>query len=273
MREMTLRDIQMVSLDILKQVHKFCCENGIRYSLAYGTLIGAIRHKGFIPWDDDLDIMMPRPDYDRFCKTFRAQGYEVVSRYNRPDCMIPFARVCDTERTSISTLAPWIREQGNLGIWIDIFPVDSVSDDPEQFRKTYLLSRKLQDNSVNSRKAMRPFTADMPFNFNLNTLKKKIFYLFMRSPETILDEKEKVTQAFPYGSTRHVSQLAFTGIQLYLDADIMNHYKAVPFEDSEFYVLEDYDTYLRTIYGDYMQLPPEKDRHPLQTYIKFRFKD
>ena len=66
MKEMTLKDVQGVSLDILKDVHSFCESHHIRYSLAYGTLIGAIRHKGFIPWDDDVDIVIPRPDFTRF---------------------------------------------------------------------------------------------------------------------------------------------------------------------------------------------------------------
>ena len=71
MREMALKEIQQVSLDILKDVHQFCINNGIHYSLCYGTLLGAIRHNGFIPWDDDIDIMMPRPDYDRFVNTYK----------------------------------------------------------------------------------------------------------------------------------------------------------------------------------------------------------
>lgn len=80
MKEMTLREVQLFELDILKDVHEFCMANHINYSLAYGTLIGAIRHKGFIPWDDDIDIVMPRPDYDRFCRTYKSQaGYEIFS--------------------------------------------------------------------------------------------------------------------------------------------------------------------------------------------------
>ena len=68
MKEMSLREVQLGCFEILKDVHVFCVSNNIRYSLAYGTLLGAIRHKGFIPWDDDIDIIMPKPDYDRFCK-------------------------------------------------------------------------------------------------------------------------------------------------------------------------------------------------------------
>ena len=67
MKKMTLEEIQSVSLDILKDVHAFCVRNDIHYSLAYGTLIGAIRHKGFIPWDDDVDVVLPRPDYEKLC--------------------------------------------------------------------------------------------------------------------------------------------------------------------------------------------------------------
>ena len=70
MQELTLKELQQASLDILKDVHSFCEANQIQYSIAYGTLIGALRHKGFIPWDDDVDIVMPRPDFERFCKIY-----------------------------------------------------------------------------------------------------------------------------------------------------------------------------------------------------------
>lgn len=92
---MQLRDIQKVSLEILKDVHEFCISNDIKYSLGSGTMLGAVRHKGFIPWDDDIDIVMPRPDYERFKNTFRSsQGYVLVKE---EDSYIAFVRVCDKE--------------------------------------------------------------------------------------------------------------------------------------------------------------------------------
>ena len=81
MKQMTNEEIQQVSLKIMKDIHDFCVKNNISYSLYGGSAIGAIRHKGFIPWDDDLDIAMPRPDYDRFIKTYRSEkGYKALAR-------------------------------------------------------------------------------------------------------------------------------------------------------------------------------------------------
>ena len=130
MKEMTLQEVQNVSLEILKDVHAFCESHNIRYSLAYGTLIGAIRHKGFIPWDDDVDIIIPRPDFERFCQEFQsAKGYKLY-RPGDPENFMVFARVCDNERTLVKTNRPWSTER--TGIWIDIFPFEGLPNDENE---------------------------------------------------------------------------------------------------------------------------------------------
>lgn len=273
MKEMTLKDIQDVSLRILKTVHGFCVENGIRYSLAYGTLIGAVRHKGFVPWDDDLDIIMPRPDYDRFCSTFRAQGYQVVSRQHLKDCFIPFARVCDTVSTCLMTMEPWIRQQGDLGVWIDIFPVDAAPDDRDAFHNLYLKASHHHAKSIMARRPYRPLTGSKPLKYNLNTIKKRIFALFRHSPEYHLDAMQQIIGMTPYGSTCHLAQFAYPAKEEYFDAKVMDGYHLTDFEDSRFYVIDRYDELLRMEYGDYMTLPPLDQQKPQQDYITIFWKD
>ena len=91
MIELTLKEQQNIGLEILKDVHGFCVSRGIKYSVAYGSLIGAIRHNGFIPWDDDVDIIMPRPDYDLFCQEYCSDAFDVISRSTDPSCAIAYA--------------------------------------------------------------------------------------------------------------------------------------------------------------------------------------
>ena len=90
-------------MKILKDVHAFCKANGIRYSMAYGTLLGAVRHKGFIPWDDDIDIVMPRADYDRFCREYKSDRYELFCSARQPDAYVAYARVADMRETESRT--------------------------------------------------------------------------------------------------------------------------------------------------------------------------
>ena len=166
MREITLRELQLFSLEIMKDIHKFCENNGIEYSLLDGSLIGAIRHQGFIPWDDDIDIVMRRPDFERFCKTYKSDEYQLKYRGNGQDCMVPFARVYDVKRTVIKTTAPWCLDE--VGVWVDVMPADNVIDDVEQFDVTVaehvppFPSRKFRINEefiiLNS---FSPFTVDL----------------------------------------------------------------------------------------------------------------
>ena len=98
---LTLKEIQTESLGILKDIHSFCIKHDIKYSVVGGTLLGAVRHQGFIPWDDDIDLMMPREDYERFCRIYCSEQYRLFSCHNDRSCKIAYARVCDMNRTLV----------------------------------------------------------------------------------------------------------------------------------------------------------------------------
>ena len=111
-----------IQLEILDGIDRFCTQRGLRYSLAYGTLIGAVRHKGFIPWDDDIDLMMPRPDYDRLRKEFQADGLYLVDLADRDDCVETFLKVCKSGTVMVDK--NFGREL--WGVNVDVFPVDGA---------------------------------------------------------------------------------------------------------------------------------------------------
>lgn len=135
MEELTLRQMQEGALNILKKLDGICREQGLRYFLFYGTLIGAIRHKGFIPWDDDLDVAMPRPDFDKlvaYCRRHRQelQPMQLMTVDDNPRYVYPIARFSDTR---YRVKYQGIRDYG-LGLFVDIYPLDGCGDTEEEAR-------------------------------------------------------------------------------------------------------------------------------------------
>ena len=127
-------EIKEIGLNILKKVHDFCVSNDIMYSLACGTLIGAVRHKGFIPWDDDIDIYMLRSDYNRFISLFQEQAPEhlaISSLINEPKWHLSWAKVYDIRTVCYEHIAVDVKE---TGLGIDIFPIDSAPESREEWR-------------------------------------------------------------------------------------------------------------------------------------------
>lgn len=270
---MTLRDVQLFSLGILKDVHKFCTENDITYSLAYGTLLGAIRHRGFIPWDDDIDIIMPRGDYEKFCSSYRSSNYRIVSDRSS-DCYIPFARVFDSEKTYVKmSNFKWCKFE--TGIWIDVFPVDGVSDDHAEFlrqaNRSWRLLKLLYYNRTSFFNHIDRFH---PFRDNMKLLCLKLLFLNGNRMHAIKERIVKISKKLPFGGTGHWSEVVLRekGMVDYQSIADFSSVELHDFEDAKFFVMNGYDRVLRNAYGDYLQLPPEEERIPKQHHVPFFWK-
>ena len=269
---MSLQEIQKFSLSILKDVHIFCQKNSIKYSLAYGTLIGAIRHKGFIPWDDDVDIIMPRSDYDFFCKTYKSERFRLISPLDS-DCWIGFARVCDFNETYAESICNWCEQ--NTGIWIDIFPADGVSDNQKEYQKALTRGRKLWLNQIYCRYAKHSFSLKHSFIYNFKLLAIKLATLngiFLQKFNKLLIAN---AQQCPFGETQHWSQLSCVDQvkNNYQDIDDFKDVVEISFENEVFFAMTGYDNFLRNIYGDYMSLPPLEKRVTVQSDVIFYWKN
>ena len=130
MKEMTHKEVKQLQLDILSSVHDFCDSNGLRYSLAGGTLLGAVRHKGFIPWDDDIDILMPRPDYELFIQKYQKEHHVVQNYITDKGYFFLFTKIYD-DRTTI------IEDRTKTGVCIDVFPVDGLPNKENSEKDTF----------------------------------------------------------------------------------------------------------------------------------------
>lgn len=264
---MTLREVQQYSLEILKDVHEFCESNNIRYSIAYGTLIGAIRHKGFIPWDDDIDIVMPRPDYDRFCQIYKSKRFSIFSPL-KGDCYLQYARVCDLNETYVQSL-PWCN-MSPTGLWIDVFPLDGVADDASRDEE-YNFLKEITKGRIAARDTKNNLSRPMPLGERVKTIIKKC----IKKSGRIEDIVRKYEAAIVKDSFETTNICSNKSVFIYWKKDFypknyFEEYTDVEFEGLKFKATAHYDKYLTKIYGDYMQLPPVEKRvcHPQTMYWK-----
>lgn len=260
MSPLTVKEIQSVLLQIMKYVHKFCIENEIKYSLDGGTLIGAVRHKGYIPWDDDIDIAIPRPYYDKFVKTFKDSDDFKLFTLERGNSYINYARVCDIKHTVGDFHTPWTK--GEVGVWIDVFPIDGEAEDEKIWKKEVHRLIQYRWLSFISRLPYTKFRKDVSLNQNLKTLGKKILFCWLNT-NLINKISNKLLSSHDFWVSSYCGQMAFLSMwdrkrmpREWYDCEYILH----PFEDTFFYITIEYDNVLNSLYGNYMQLPPEKDR-------------
>ena len=254
MRELSLDEIKQIELEMFVCFDEICRVNGIKYSITYGTLIGALRHKGFIPWDDDIDIMMSRDEYERFLSVWQDGKFKLMTLKKGCDFWPLLSRVTDP-RTYLEP--PKIC---NHGVWIAIIPYDKVPDNECEFVKhmkriTFLMSLL----ELKRADRVKVFGEGKVMSNIINRTLQILIKLF--SHYRIGKHIEKVKSKFRNTDYKRVKPWDNTS-KILVDADIFDNYIDVEFEGVKAMATAKYDYVLRREYGDYMQLPPVEQRIP-----------
>lgn len=263
MRKMTLEEIQSVNLEMMSEIHMFCEEHKIHYSLAYGSLIGAIRHKGFIPWDDDIDIMMPRPDYERFSRQFVSKkGFRLAPAYDK-DTYVNYTRLYDN-RTLVICRAK--AAKFDIGVWIDIYPIDGVSPNREMCNEQFQRIRRYTGLVMKWRIYLYEITKKGIINKLKSSIRLFQIWIGNRGDFSYWHKRiNEICQEVPFGSTNNCSSLLCVSAnkndkqEIFETADFQD-FILIPFENHKFYIASGYDRILKTIFGNYMTIPPKEQQ-------------
>ena len=247
----TIERHQQCSLNILIAVDKICRQYNIPYFITNGTLLGAVRHKGFIPWDDDMDIAMLRPDYETFISVLSShlpEPLEFVGPNTSDKYPMELGKVIDGSTTLIER---WSYNQLG-GVYLDVWPLDAVSDKRWQRRLHFsaykVMNRLLYMRNRDPYKRGHGVSSWWP---------RIVQSLFKNS--TLQRWMHKVQTACDFDKHDGICMLD-NGEKSIISKQVIGKRKEYEFEGQLFYCPEDYDTYLRALYGEYMELPPENKR-------------
>ncbi len=269
-QQIDLDGLKKIELSILKNFHSFCEKNGLCYMLAYGTLLGAVRHKGFIPWDDDIDVMMPRPDYEKFID-LTSDGFSehllTLSHRNDKYYAYPFAKVIDTRTVLTESL---ISSKDQLGVYIDIFPIDGLPEKEDPVYENYC--RRAENNWLKTQ------MASMKLQKGKNLLRTIVKYMTVPiakliGPRYFVRKQTAHIMRYPYEKSKraYISSLCEFDNTAF-EKGVYEKRILLPFENEEFYVPAEYDRLLSGLYGNYMEFPPESERVPCHTFDAY-YKD
>ena len=265
MKEIELEEVRSIQLDILDYVDSFCKDHGLSYFLCGGTLIGALRHKGYIPWDDDIDICMLRDDYDRFIEALNKENnpiYRVYSHTLNEEYPLPFAKVAN-DKTVVKeeVVFPF-----NMGVNIDVFPLDTIPADNKKQKRLYR-TFALYHGMLNMKQLL--WSSERSFWKNIFAICSRV--LLKMVPYSYIVNK------------MHINAIQYRSIDSPLCGDVVWGYgmkeitdKAnfrdvvlADFEGRKYTIPVGYDSFLKKIFGDYMQLPPEEKRVTHHGYAAF----
>lgn len=274
MKELTIKEVQERSLDILSYIDEVCRKNQLKYSIFYGSLIGLERHSGFIPWDDDIDIVMLRTDYDNLIEIlskdskFKLLSFETTDNYR-----YPFAKLVDTS-TTIQSKQFFGYEDLDFGVFVDIFPIDGIPDSKSEQEKFQLECETYRLNMMDT----------LGFAYARSySLLKSIGKLIVRFPHHIKLKKigndefwrskyYEASKRYKIRDSKYCGYLEFININWgVFPVEWFKEYEDIEFEGRKYLAIKDRKKFLKLRYGDYMVMPPVNERvthHPYAFYLK-----
>ncbi len=266
MRKLSLREMQLKLVGLMEEFDRICREHNLRYTIAYGTLIGAVRHKGFIPWDDDADVCMPRPDYERFIEIVRAGGV-LSDRYELTEdrgskTYYNFVKLLDTNyplKTPNHIEAPYL--------YLDIFPIDGMPGTDEEAAALC----KRQRRWITLAGMCQWYTMDRWWGVFAYIIGWWLYLgvnIFVGRKRAVRKLNE-MALSYPYENSPRRGIHRMMKKEWVFECDVFDSYKTIEFEGKTFSVVENIDGFLRPSYGDYMQLPPpeqRRSRHYMSIY-------
>lgn len=264
MRTVTLEEMKQIMLAMLVDFDAFCRSHQLRYYLVGGTLLGAVRHHGYIPWDDDVDVAMPREDYEKFAAIYNQEktnpDFAFASYHQIPDLYVSSGKVYDTR----TVLKEYCDSDVQLGVYLDVFPLDNIGttrQEAEAFASEALKYRK--------RLTHRTWMVNVPGRVWYKNCAVAVLKLFSthQPVSTLVKEQDafcasrRATKMEPY-----VSIVCDALKPEILEGAWFEQTATMPFEGHDFVVPAAYDPILTVMYGDYMQLPPVKQRVTHHSY-------
>ena len=262
-----LREVQIAELNILRAFDGFCRANGLKYSLVGGTLLGAVRHKGFIPWDDDIDVGMPRPDYEKFVglladrKYILADNMLVITDRGK-SAKLPYLKIVDKTITVPATVEAKVEN-----LWIDVFPFDGCPSDEKKAVKHLKKAKHLRHIIVYNQFKSSHF---------MGVKKKLVFvacaaYAKMYGLHRAINNLYKLATEYDFDKAQNIAGVVWGlyGKGEIIAGDSFDDLIEFDFEGEKFYAMKNYDEYLSGLYGDYMT-PPTEDKRYTHNLVAYR---
>ena len=264
MKEIGLEESKHIMLKMLESIDKCCREHNIKYSLCWGTMIGAIRHHGFIPWDDDIDVMLPRSDYNKFIEVYNDSKYGLYSPRNNKNCIQILTKVYDKSTCIFFNNHP----KSLFGIWVSLFPYDNVPVDHLrrwEIKRTFWMSlyhfktvRYLKTDSI-VRKIAK-------FVLKIPVLPFSSFWIYSRVEKILTEYNDKQSDKICIWPADEFTEFD------YYPVDLFSELIDVEFDRVRCKLIGGFDKFLRMKYGDYMTFPPEEERVPKHDYKAYYIK-